>query len=144
MTTISKRNPSPPGPGHTCRQNNGDPVLVPHPPGPRNQRQHPEPELSLEAGGCGAAAAPWGASRRLGPSGCEAPQEHHLHLSPHREPPKANGAMISNTIVLTSASFLLFNIYSPCCCRKVEESFYFGKTFRSYTENQCCDHRCRL
>lgn len=77
-------NLSPPGPGHTCRENYSDPFLVPNPPGPRNQRQHLEPQLSLEAGGGGAAAARGGASWRLGPPGSETPQEHHLHRSPHR------------------------------------------------------------
>lgn len=65
-------NPSFPGPDYMCRQNNCYSLLVPNLPGPGDQCQHPQPELSLEAGGRGAAAAPGGTSRRLGPPRCEA------------------------------------------------------------------------
>lgn len=86
------------GSGHICRQNNCSSLLVQHPPGPGHQRQHPEPQLSLEAGGGCAAAAATRTSWRLGPSRCEAAQEHHLHIGPCRRVPTVDGVMISSHI----------------------------------------------
>lgn len=90
-----------PGPGYVCRQNNCSSLLVPHLPGPGDQCQHPQPELSLEAGGCRAAAASGGTSRRLGLPRCEDSQEHHLSVSPYRdEQPRADGTIIYYTVQL--------------------------------------------
>lgn len=98
LCTINN-NPCLPGPGYVCRKNNCSSLLVPHLPGQRHQCQHPQPELPLEAGSGGAAAAPGGTSWRMGPSRCEASQEHHLHISPYREFPQANGAIVSYIVV---------------------------------------------
>lgn len=75
------------GPGYSSRQNHRGSLLVQHLPGPGDQRQHPQSELSLEAGGCRAAGAAGGASRGVAASVREAPQEHHLHSRSQRPLP---------------------------------------------------------
>lgn len=134
---------SPPGSGHTCRENHGDPVLVPHPPGPGKQRQHPEPQLSLEAGGGGAAAAPGGASWRLGPPGREDPQEHHLHHSPPGGGlPQACTAVTTEHCSSEYSRFVaVFRISAETAGEKSRGLFVKKKekkTLRSFIENQCC------
>lgn len=69
------------GPDYSSRQNNCSSLLVQHLPGSRDQREHPQSELSLEAGGCRPAGAPGGRSRGMAPPVCEASQEHHLYSS---------------------------------------------------------------
>lgn len=137
-TTTKKPNLCPPGPGHTCGENHSDPFLVPHPPGPRNQRQHLEPQLSLEAGGGGAAAARGGASWRLGPPGSEAPQEHHLHRSPHR-----GGFRQASTAVTTEHCRLeysgLVNVFRIFTETAGNESR--GLFVKEEIENPCCIDR---
>lgn len=96
-----------PGPGYIYRQNNSSSLLVQHLPRPRHQCEHTEPELSLEAGGGRAAAAPGCTSRRLGQSRREASPEHHLYISPDREFPQAESAMIAH---IQFCSILLYKI----------------------------------
>lgn len=118
---MLSHNPHFSGPGYVFRKNNGNSVLVPHLPGPGDQCQHPQPELSLEAGSRCAAATPGGSSWRLGVPRCEASQEHHLNISQCGQCPGANGVLISYTLAFT-VTFVYFRLdldtYSVGNCTK--------------------------
>lgn len=88
------------GPGYSGRQNNCGSLLVQHLPGPGDQCEHPQSELSLEAGGCRAAGAAGGTRQGMAQSVCEASQEHHLYISSQRPFPVICAAAATYSIMM--------------------------------------------